>query len=90
MTSLLSEGATLVTLDVEALYTNIPHDEGIGSCLKAINDHCHNDPPLPLHYLKQMMEFMLKYNYFDFNGEHFLQTMGTAMGTAFAANYANI
>ena len=83
-------GATLVTLDVTALYTNIPHDEGIGTCLKAINHHYHNDPPLPLHYLKQMMEFILKYNYFDFNGEHFLQTMRTAMGTAFAPNYASI
>ena len=82
--------ATLVTLDVKALYTNIPNDEGIGACLKAINDHYHNDSPLPLHYLEQMIEFILKRNYFDFNGEHFLQTMGTAMGTAFAPNYANI
>ena len=75
-------------------YTPISHMmrvyEGIWACLKAINDHYHNDPPLPLHYLKQMMEFILKCNYFDFNGEHFLQTMGTAMGTAFAPNYANI
>ena len=55
-----------------------------------VNDHYHNDPPLPLHYLRQMMEFILKRNYFDFNGEHFLQTMGTAMRTAFAPNYANI
>ena len=60
------EGATLVTLDVRALYTNILHDEGIGACLKAINTHYHNDPPLPLHYLKQMMGFILKCNYFDF------------------------
>ena len=86
----IPEGATLVTLDVKALRTSIPHDEGIGACLKATNDHYHNDPPLSLHYLKQMMEFILKRNYFDFNGEHFLQTMGTAMGTGFAPNYANI
>ena len=86
----IPEGAILVILNVKALYTNIPHDEGIGACLKAINDHFHNDPPLPLHYLKQKMEFILKHNYFDFNREHFLQTMGTVMGTAFAPNYANI
>ena len=27
---------------------------------------------------------------FEFNGEHFLQTGGTAMGTALAPNYANL
>ena len=72
-------------------YTPISHMmRVIRACLKAINDQYHNGPPLPLHYLNQMMEFILRHNYFDFNGEHFLQTMGTAMGTASAPNYANI
>ena len=28
--------------------------------------------------------------YFEFNGDHYLQVGGTAMGTALAPNYANI
>ena len=28
--------------------------------------------------------------YFDFNGDHYLQIGGTAMGTALAPNYANL
>ena len=28
--------------------------------------------------------------YFEFNGDHYLQIGGTAMGTALAPNYANI
>ena len=49
-----------------------------------------NNPPLPSHYLKQMLGLILKENSFEFKGENYLQTHGTAMGTKMAVALANI
>ena len=84
----IPEGALLVTLDVSSLYTNIPNQEG----LLAVADHLRRDPdkqkigPHVLHLLKLVLHSMS----FSFNGDHYLQTGGTAMGTAAAPNYANL
>ncbi len=37
-----------------------------------------------------MIEMILKMNNFTFNGQHYPQTQGTAMGTRMAPSYANI
>ena len=80
----------LVTLDVKSLYTNIPQEEGIEACLEAIRNYYGDTPPLHTSYIKQMMVFILKHNYFTFNGRFYQQIQGTAMGSPFAPNYANI
>ena len=84
----IPEGALLVTLDVSSLYTNIPNQEG----LIAVADHLRKDPdkrkmgPHILNLLKLVLHSMS----FSFNGDHYLQIGGTAMGTATAPNYANL
>ncbi len=40
--------------------------------------------------LIELLELVLKCNNFDFNGKHYLQTNGTAMGTRVAPTYANL
>ena len=37
-----------------------------------------------------MLGLILKENLFQFNGEYFLETHGTAMGTKMAVSFANI
>ena len=37
-----------------------------------------------------MLQLILKENSFQFNGKHYLQTHGTAMGTKMAVAFANI
>ena len=37
-----------------------------------------------------MLRLILKENSFQFNGKHYLQTHGTAMGTKTAVSFANI
>ena len=44
-TDSLAENTFLVTADVTSLYTNIPHEEGIATALKALTDHKHLLPP---------------------------------------------
>jgi len=60
----------LVTIDVSSLYTNIPQDEGIEACIEALQnfDLPHKPPKDVLHTL---MTYILEYNIFEFNGEHF-------------------
>ena len=70
------------------MYTNIPNHEGI----LAVAEHLRRDPEKPKigpHLLK-LLELVLHSMSFNFNGDHYLQTRGTAMGTAAAPNYANV
>ena len=80
----------LATLDVKSLYTNIPHQEGIQYYLEAIENHYKPKTPLPLKHIDKMLKFILENNYFTFDDKFYLQVHGTAMGTQFAPNYANM
>ena len=80
----------LVSMDVTSLYTNIPQNEGIEVVCKTYENFYKDNPPIPTHYLREMLRLILKENYFQFNGKHYLQTHGTAMGTKTAVSFANI
>ncbi len=87
-TPTLPPGCILVSLDVSSLYTNIPHDEGMAACRRALETRPSPAPPTP--YLLRMMEMILTLNNFSFNGENYIQVQGTAMGTRMAPSYANL
>ena len=86
----MPKNTILATLDVKSLCTNIPHQEGIQHCLEAIENHYKPKTPLPLKHIDHMLKFILENNYFTFDDKFYLQVHGTAMGTPFAPNYANI
>ena len=77
-------------MDVTSLYTNIPQEGGITIVCQAYEKYHNNNPPIPSHYLKQMLGLILKENSFQFNGENYLQCHGTAMGTKMAVAFANL
>ena len=84
----LPANAVLVSIDVSALYTNIPQEEGLEALSEALNTKdCDNIPP---EFITRLMELVLKHNIFEFDQELYLQTIGTAMGTRSAPSYANI
>ena len=82
------DGAILCTLDVSSLYTNIPNHEGI----LAVAEKLRSDPSkTPIaKFILDLLTLVLHNMNFEFNGEHFLQTSGTAIGTSVAPNYANL
>ena len=84
--------AILVTADVTSLYTNIPHEEGIESVLHYMMLHANTLPPdgLSPHTIGILLETILKNNKLSFMDKHFLQLVGTAMGTKVAPPYANL
>ena len=80
--------ALLVTADVVGLYSTIPHEAGL-QALKEVLER-RKDKKISTSVLVKMAAFVLKINYFEFNGEVKLQISGTAIGTKFAPTYASI
>uniref|UniRef100_A0A8C3H6A6 Reverse transcriptase domain-containing protein n=1 Tax=Chrysemys picta bellii TaxID=8478 RepID=A0A8C3H6A6_CHRPI len=80
----LPENTILAIMDVEALYTNIPHKNG----LQAIRNSIPNNVTANL--VAELCDFVLTHNYFTFGDNIYLQVRGRAMGTRMAPQYANI
>ena len=83
----LDENDWLFSMDVQSLYTNIPHEEGLEVVRQAIK----NRTSLPKNEnILKMLSLVLKGNVFRFDNSFYLQTNGTAMGTRVAPTYAVI
>ena len=70
------------------LYPHIPHDEGLDAIRHALNGRENQEIPTSL--IVDLAELVLKNNNFEFNGNHYLQTLGTAIGTKMVPAYANL
>ena len=79
--------AVFVSFDVSALYTNIPHAEGVQALKSFLSQHTDN---FIAECVATLATLVLENNNFTFNGENYIQTSGTAMGTRMAPSYANI
>ena len=82
----LDEDTWLVTIDVSALYTNIPHEEGLRALREALSKRPSDYPPQSV--ILSLARFILTNNVFEFNKNYYIQTSGTAMGTRMAPSYA--
>ena len=82
------ESAVFVTIDVSALYTNIPRSDGVSAVRDCLNTR--ENPTVPTEFIVKLLDLLLKWNIFEFNGELYQQLWGTAMGTRCAPNYADI
>ena len=78
----------LVTGDVVGLYRSIPHEAGLKALEKALNN-CTNKN-ISTEDLVKMAKFVLKNNYFKFNGKVKQQISGAAIGTKSTPPYTCI
>ena len=69
-------------------YPNIFPGEGLETLRKRLNER--ETPRVPTEELMKIADFVLKNNFFEFNGEVKRQKLGTAIGTKFAPLYACI
>ncbi|CAJ0945054.1 unnamed protein product [Ranitomeya imitator] len=81
----LPEGTILVTMDVESLYSNISHQDGLNAC-KFFLENTGTDADSVL----KLIKLILTHNYFEFDNKIYLQKTGTAMGSKMATQYANL
>ena len=84
----VSQDTILVSMDATSLYKNIPQEEGITTVCKAQEAFHSNNPPIPSHYLKEILK-LIQENSFQFVGNNYIQTHGTAMGTKMAVAFGN-
>ena len=85
---IVPDDSILVTFDVVGLYPHIPHDEGIDTMRKFLNER--EDRTVSTENLCKLAKIILKHNYFELGEKIFHQLLGTAIGTKFAPPYANI
>lgn len=78
----------LFTLDVTALYTNVPIEGGIEAVARAFLQF--KDDRRPDLSILTMLRVLLTSNDFFYKDNHYLQVEGTAMGSAYGASFANI
>ncbi|XP_041417071.1 uncharacterized protein LOC121393224 [Xenopus laevis] len=78
----------LVTMDVQSLYTCIPHDAGVEAVQELVIGNALYTGP-PVEFMLDLLRFILHKNYFKFENEYFVQRTGTAMGSKVAPAYAN-
>jgi hypothetical protein len=78
----IPEDSLLVTLDVAALYPNIPIKEGMEAVAEALTDERPDLSVKPTNRnILRMLKLVLTKNNFKFNGNHFIQLQGVSMGT---------
>jgi len=84
----IPKNALLVTADVSALYTNMHIDRTMQVTKNALARY--PDPQRPDDHILRLLDITLRNNDFIFNGEHYLQICGTAMGKAYAPGLADL
>ena len=84
----LPEEAHLVTMNVKALYTNIPNNEDLQALKEVMDKKQHKSVATTI--IVTLMSLILTLNNFVFNDKNYLQIKGCAMGTICAPPFANI
>ena len=79
ITHLLTPESELVTRDGNALYTNIPHSDGVEACRSFLKMNT-TDQTL-INDIPTLVEFILKHNLFVFDDEQYLQINWNKNGT---------
>ena len=74
-------------MDVKSLYPSVPKSEGRRACEMALNTR--SDRTIPTEEVIEMIDLTLENNNFEFNGKHYLQIDGTAIGSRLGMNYAS-
>ena len=75
-------------MDVEGLYTNITHEEGMQCMEEELNKR--QSSKVPTDFIVKLMEIILYNNVFEFHETFWKQSVGAAMGSKPIPHYANI
>lgn len=84
----IPEDAVLLSMDVKALYTNIPHEEARNTVQQTLENDSGNLPPM--HFILDLVDIVLENNYFCFADGYYFQTRGVSMGSPFVPSLANL
>ena len=88
--STVNKDEILLTFDVVSLYTNISHDLGLKALRYWLEKYPGETGRFTKEFILEATALILHNNYFDFKDKHYLQILGTAMGSKFSPCYANL
>jgi hypothetical protein len=83
----LPPNAKIITFDVQSLYTNIPHSDGLIALENFMSKYY---SATTTKMITQLTKLVLENNIVEFDGKLYLQISGTSMGSRMAPNYACI
>ena len=70
------------------MYTNIQRGDAVNSVKKVLETRL--DKTVPSDFIIKLLDLVLKYNIFEFDGQYYQQVIGFAMGSRCAPNVADI
>ena len=85
----IPDDCKLVSFDVKSLFTSIPLQLALDCTATAIENST-TKLPLPTDYLMDLLNLCLPSTYFQYNGKHYKQLHGTAMGSPVSVVVAEI
>jgi hypothetical protein len=92
ITNHFTDDCVLLCADIDSLYPNIPITEGLKFFKQSLEFHKANHPHefrnLNIDFIHDLMEWVLKNNFFTFGSLYYKQLNGTAMGTPAAVVFA--
>ena len=88
ITHLVMPQSLLVTMDLNSLYTNIPHSDGVEACRSFLK--MSTTDQILINDIHTLVDFILKHNLFVFDNKKCLQINGTGIETKIAPTYAKI
>ena len=77
-----------ISIDIKSMYTNIPIEEGLSAFKESLESR--SEKSVPTHFIMLLLRLVMEKNIFTFNEQHWLQLLGTCMGTRVAPSYANL
>ena len=72
------------------LYPHIPHEEGLTAMREALGRSGHSSIPTEDLVDLELARVVLTSNNLTFHGRHYVQILGTAIGTKMAPSYASV
>ena len=85
----IPKNASLVSLDVNSMYTNVDRETAIKNCEKIVKDNT-NWSEAEIHSYIQSIKFTLNNNYFEFKGRYYSLSTGLAMGAPLSSLLSDI
>ena len=86
----LPEETIMVTMDVRALYTNVPNNEGIDAVKQFFRARNRPGDDILSKIISTFLLLILTLNNFVFNDTNYVQVNGASMGTMCAPTYASL
>lgn len=85
----MEEHTILASIDVESLYSCIPHNKGVGVVVSFLKERSKEFYGYNV-FILGLLEFIPTHNVFMFDHSYYLQVQGVVMGNTCDALYANL